>query len=90
MVEDECSPHLYDEFLNCNSYMYKIQDKEDSEAISSDGEFNEFKEFELIDQADGRFVQDEYEKLVEEKYSKVDSKEAKRFLSGRYLDQELE
>jgi len=55
---------MYDEFMNCNSYLYKMPEKEDSEAISSDGEFNEFKEFELLDQADARFIQDEYEKLV--------------------------
>ena len=25
--QDECSPVMYDEFLNCNSYLYNMQDK---------------------------------------------------------------
>jgi hypothetical protein len=37
------SAQMYDEFLNCNSYLYNMQEKENSESISSDGEFNEFK-----------------------------------------------
>jgi len=90
LADTECSPHLYDEFLNCNSYLYKMQEKEDSEAISSDGEFNEFKDFELLDQADSRFVQDEYQKLVQQKYGEVDSKQARAYLGGRYIDEALE
>jgi hypothetical protein len=25
--EEECSPHMYNEFLNCESYPYNIQEK---------------------------------------------------------------
>jgi hypothetical protein len=53
---DECSPNMYDEFLNCNSYLYNMQDKQNSESISSDGEFNEFNYFELIDCTDEKFI----------------------------------
>ena len=56
MAVDECSPNMYDEFLNCNSYLYNMQDKQNSESISSDGEFNEFNYFDLIDETDEKFV----------------------------------
>ena len=63
-----CSPVLYDEFLNCNSYLYKMEEKDDSEQISSDGEFNEFKQVEMVAETDQMFVAREYERLVLEKY----------------------
>ena len=49
---------MYNEFLDCNSYIYNIQERENSDSISSDGEYNEFKQFDLLDEADDRFVQE--------------------------------
>ena len=37
-----------DEFINCNSYLYQLADKENSDSISSDGEFLDFIDAELV------------------------------------------
>ena len=58
--ENECSARMYDEFLNCNSYLYNMEEKVNSESISSDGEFNEFNYFNLVHETS--------EPLVEKKY----------------------
>jgi len=40
--------------------MYQMQDREDSDSISSDGEFNEFKQYDLVDETDPRFINEKY------------------------------
>jgi hypothetical protein len=65
---NEVSENMYNEFLNCNSYMYQIQQKENTESISSDGELNEFKSFDLVAVDDDQFIEEEYERLITEKY----------------------
>lgn len=87
-LHDECSPQLYEEFLNCNSYMYQMQEKDDSEAISSEGEFAEFQQFTFFDQTDVRFVEEEYNSLLMKKYSH-DKAMLNQYLMQRYLDHEL-
>lgn len=59
---------MYNEFLDCNSFMYQIQQKENTESISSDGELNEFKSFDLLAMDDDQFIEEEYERLIGEKY----------------------
>ena len=49
---------MYNEFLDCNSYLYEMQEKEDTQSISSEGEFDEFKYGDLLDESDSRFVDD--------------------------------
>ena len=65
---NEVSENMYNEFLDCNSYMYQIQQKENTESISSDGELNEFKSFDLLAMDDDQFIEEEYERLIGEKY----------------------
>jgi len=77
-----CSRVLYNEFLNCDSYLYNVPEKEDSEAISSDGEFNDFKYFNMVDQNSSLFYKDEYDKLVREKYAN-DPETMIRFLEAK-------
>lgn len=76
---------MYAEFLNCNSYLYDMQDKNNSESISSDGEFDEFKYHELVDQKDQLFIDEEYKKMLKEKYSH-DTKALNSFYNGRLID----
>ena len=59
---------MYKEFTECNSFMYSMPDRENSESISSDGEFNEFKEYDLVDETDDRFTNEQYDRLLKEKY----------------------
>ena len=54
--------------MNCESYLYNVPVKENSEEISSDGEFNDFKYFNMVDQNSTLFHQDEYDKLIKIKY----------------------
>jgi hypothetical protein len=86
IVQDECSPNMYDEFLNCNSYLYNMQDKQNSESISSDGEFNEFNYFELVDETDEKFVVQKYQEMIQIKYS---NELRKKYMDGHYIDEEL-
>ena len=65
-----------------------MPEKEDSEEISSDGEFNEFKDFQVFPQDDDRFVEDTYHLLLNEKYQN-DKELLNRYLTGRYMDDEL-
>jgi hypothetical protein len=58
--------------MNCNSYLYKMPEKDDSEAISSDGEFNEFKDAEQVPVNDERFIDMEYNRLLAQKYENKD------------------
>jgi hypothetical protein len=79
--EHEVSEKMYNEFLDCNSFMYQIQQKENTESISSDGELNEFKSFDLLAMDDDHFIEEEYERLIAEKYR--DDPEALRKLMSR-------
>ena len=56
---------LYDEFLNCKSNNYAIQEKDDSEEISSEGEFNEFKDCAMVNEDDDYFVDQVYLEMIE-------------------------
>ena len=85
---DECSPNMYDEFLNCNSYLYNMQDKQNSESISSDGEFNEFNYFELIDCTDEKFILQKYHELLNVKY-KSSPALLQKYISCHYIDEDL-
>lgn len=83
---------MYDEFINCNSYLYQLEEKENSESISSDGEFLDFVDAELVQQEDQMFVTQEYERLLAEKYggsSKAKQRDLQQFKSGKYIDEEL-
>lgn len=65
-----------------------MQDKDDSEAISSEGEFAEFQHFTFFDQNDERFVEEEYNTLLMKKYA--DDKDIlNRYLLLRVIDDEL-
>ena len=77
----DVSEKMYNEFLDCNSFMYQIQQKENTESISSDGELNEFKSFDLLAMDDDHFIEEEYERLIAEKYR--DDPEALRKLMSR-------
>jgi hypothetical protein len=68
-AKNRCSRVLYNEFMNCDSYLYNVPAKENSEEISSDGEFNDFKYFNMVDQNSTLFHKDEYEKLIRKKYA---------------------
>ena len=59
---------MYKEFTECNSFMYSMPERENSESISSDGEFNEFKDFDLVDETDDRFTNEKYDQLLKNKY----------------------
>lgn len=89
--QNECSPVLYDEFLNCNSYVYKMNDCQDSSSISSEAEFRQFKGAQSKSEDDELFVKDVYDSLMQEKlHSQVfDQKMLMNIKNERYIDQEL-
>lgn len=47
---------LYDEFLNCNSYVYQMHDCENSSSMSSEAEFRQLKGAETKHETDEIFV----------------------------------
>ena len=57
---------MYNEFMNCNSYMFNMQERNGSESISSDGELNDFKNYDLVQQDAQMFIEKEYMRLIEE------------------------
>lgn len=93
--QEDCTPNMYNEFLDCNSYLYQIQERENSESISSDGEFNEFKHVDLVEETDSKFINEHYSKLLREKYlgnAPQDSQSQqnyKKYAGGRYIDDGL-
>jgi len=93
---------MYTEFLDQPSHPYQIKEKTTSESISSDGEFAQFKYYDLIPETDTRFVNDLYQQLLITKYLGKDfdskplsftkSKKQKTYLlykSGKYIDDDL-
>ena len=79
---------MYDEFLNCNSYLYNMQDKQNSESISSDGEFNEFNQVDLIDCTDEKFILRKYHELLDAKYSNSPDL-LDKYKKCHYIDEDL-
>jgi hypothetical protein len=65
---DSNNRQFYDEFLNCTTNNYNIQEKEDTEEISSNGEFDEFKDPMTIAEDDEFFIEKKYMELLVEKY----------------------
>ena len=59
---------MYNEFMNCHSNLYQPFEKENSASISSDGEFDEFKAYEVVDETDDQFIEPRYIELLREKY----------------------
>ena len=55
--QESGSNAIYEEFLNCKSNNYIMEEKENSEAISSNGEFDEFKDCDEISETDPYFIQ---------------------------------
>ena len=55
--QESGSNAIYEEFMNCKSNNYIMEEKDDSEAISSNGEFDEFKECEELSENDPYFIQ---------------------------------
>ena len=49
--EDPLTPQIYEEFLQCNSE-YALSDKDESDKISSDGEFNDADRIDVFDEDD--------------------------------------
>jgi len=80
---------LYDEFLNCKSNNYAIQEKEDSDEISSEGEFNEFKDCDMLNEDADYFVDQIYLQLIEEKYASAPANELNRLRRMEVVDQNL-
>ena len=76
---------MYEEFLNCESNIYKLQEK-NSDSISSDGEFNEFNYYDLVEETDETFVREKYIKLLNNKYQ---GEILKKFIDGHYIDEDL-
>lgn len=66
-----------------------MQERENLESISSDGELNDFKKYTLVEQDHHMFVRKEYKELLQRKYGH-DKKELMMYLSGRLHDPELE
>ena len=64
----ECSVRLYNEFMNCDSFLYTMPERENLESISSDGELNDFKKYTVVEQDHHMFVKKEYKELVQRKY----------------------
>ena len=92
LVPPKIPKKMIDEFVNCNSHLYQLAEKENSESISSDGEFLDFIDAELVQQEDQMFVTQEYERLLEEKYgggSKAKQRALKQYKTGKYIDEEL-
>ena len=54
--QNDCSAMLYDEFLNCNSYVYQMHDCENSSSMSSEAEFRQLKGAETKHETDEIFV----------------------------------
>ena len=82
---------LYDEFLNCNSYVYQMHDCENSSSMSSEAEFRQLKGAETKHETDEIFVKYVYQGLLQAKYdSRGENKKANSFFkSERYIDNEL-
>jgi hypothetical protein len=74
--------------MNCESYLYNVPVKENSEEISSDGEFNDFKYFNMVDQNSTLFHQDEYDKLIKIKYE-GDEEMLHKYLGKYEVDYEV-
>lgn len=66
---------MYEEFLNCTTNNYNIQEKENSEEISSNGEFEEFKDCDEYSEDNPIFVIKKYLELVTQKYSQAPEQE---------------
>lgn len=64
-----------------------MPEKEDSEAISSDGEFNALRDAEQVPINDERFVQIQYNDLLVQKYQNKNI--LNKYLNERYFDHEL-
>ena len=47
--KEECSVRLFNEFMNCESFLFTMQERENLESISSDGELNDFKRVTIVD-----------------------------------------
>lgn len=86
---DSGDRQFYDEFMNCTTNNYNIQDKENSESISSDGEFKEFQDLEYIEENDDYLIKPKYEQLVKDKYKACSQSFINAKLSGQDLDNEL-
>lgn len=89
MIEDSNYPvvdnesgnrQFYDEFLNCTTNNYNIPDKQDSESISSDGEFNEFNDFKILNEDDDELIRIKYLKLIQQKYSNCQQSTLREFM----------
>jgi len=53
LIAEEHKEEVLNEFAQCDSH-YVIEDKEDSEAISSDGEFNEANKIDVLSEDDSQ------------------------------------
>ena len=80
---------MYNEFMNCNSYMFNMQERSGSESISSDGELNDFKNYDLVQQDAQMFIEQEYMRLIEEQYLSIPDKAQEMYMSGRWKDDNL-
>ena len=80
---------MYNEFMNCNSYMFNMQERSGSESISSDGELNDFKHYDLVQQDAQMFIEKEYMRLIEEQYGSIPDKAQEMYMSGRWKDDNL-
>ena len=75
--------------MNCTTNNYNIQDKEDSEAISSDGEFQEFKDLVVVGENHELLIQPKYQNLVKDKYKACSQSIIDEVISGPKFDNEL-
>lgn len=89
------SPALYNEYFNCESFLYKIEDKNIDDNYSSDGEFDDIKDFYAYDNESSQYLIMEYLKLAREKFAQFGISEEEislkleRYKMGEEMDQEL-